>query len=123
MKFIPEVTMESRIPERAYFWNILNTVHPQYVKNVIEHANNLRMKANDETKLSLFETHFEKSYRTEERIDAKNKTIEDLKGKIEAKDKKIAELEARLQKAVVGGEWNLQTVTNSRTKSSQEVPA
>ena len=80
-------------------------------------------EADTDEKLSLFVTHFEKSYRTEERIDAKNKTIEDLKGKIEAKDKKIAELEARLQKAVVGGEWNLQTVTNSRTKSSQEVPA
>ena len=50
MKFIPEVSIESRIPARDYFWNILNTVHPDYVKNVIEHANNLRMKANDETK-------------------------------------------------------------------------
>ena len=54
MKYIPEVTMESRIPERAYFWNILNTVHPEYVKNVIDHANNLRMKANDETKPAEF---------------------------------------------------------------------
>ena len=79
-------------------------------------------EADTDEKLSLFVTHFEKSYRTEERIDAKNKTIEDLKGKIDAKDKKIAELEARLQKVVVGGEWNLQTTLNSRTKASQEVP-
>ena len=50
MKYIPDITMESRIPARDYFWNILNTVRPEYVKNVIEHANNLRMKANDETK-------------------------------------------------------------------------
>ena len=47
MKYIPAVTMESRIPARDYFWNILNTVHHDYVKKVIEHANNLRMKAND----------------------------------------------------------------------------
>ena len=50
MMYIPEVTMESRIPDRAYFWNILNTVHHDYVKNVIEHANNLRMLANERTK-------------------------------------------------------------------------
>ena len=54
MKYIPDVTMESRVPARDYFWNILNTVHPEYVKNVIEHANNLRMKANDETKPAEF---------------------------------------------------------------------
>jgi hypothetical protein len=78
-------------------------------------------EASESAKLSLFASNFEKAYRTEERIDAKNKSIEDLKGKIGAKDKKIAELEARLQKAVVGGEWNLQTTLNSRTKASQEV--
>lgn len=77
--------------------------------------------ANAETKLSLFTSNFEKAYRTEERIDAKNKMIEELKGKIETKDKTIAALEARLQKAVVGGEWGLQTVAvNNRAKAKQE---
>jgi len=81
-------------------------------------------EASDETKLSLFASNFEKAYRTEERIDAKNKTIEDLKGKIDAKDKKIAELEARLQKAVVGGEWGLQTVAvNRNAQARQEASA
>ena len=50
MKYIPEVTMESRIPARDYFWNILNTVHHDYVQKVIQHANNLRMQANEESK-------------------------------------------------------------------------
>ena len=50
MKYIPEVTMESRLPARDYFWNVLNTIHPEYVQKVILHANNLRMKPNEETK-------------------------------------------------------------------------
>ena len=92
--------------------------------NAISKAEKDFKEANDATKLSLFTSNFEKAYKTEERIDAKNKTIEDLKGKIETKDKAIAALEARLQKAVVGGEWKLQTVAvNNRAKANQEVTA
>jgi len=38
------------VPERAYFWNVLNTVHHDYVQKVIQHANSLRMQANEEAK-------------------------------------------------------------------------
>ena len=80
--------------------------------------------ADAEAKESLFATHFEKSYRTEERIASKNTIIEDLKGRIEAKDKQIAKLEERLQKAVVSGEWDLQAyAVNRNAKASQAASA
>ena len=50
MMFMPVVNPESRVPERAYFWNVLNTVQNDYVQKVISHANNIRMKADEDTK-------------------------------------------------------------------------
>jgi len=46
---MPEPGKDERLPDRTFFWNIANTLHQNYVRNVIQHANDVRMKA-DETK-------------------------------------------------------------------------
>ena len=48
-KYMPEPGKDERLPDRTFFWNIANTLHQNYVRNVIQHANDVRMKA-DETK-------------------------------------------------------------------------
>ena len=48
MQYMPDFTTEDKIPERIYFWNVANTVQNAYVQNVIKHANDQRMKAQDE---------------------------------------------------------------------------
>ena len=45
MRFLPDPRVDGRLPDRTYFFNILNTVHPEYMKKVIEHANEQRMAA------------------------------------------------------------------------------
>ena len=44
---MPDPTPDQRIPDREYFWNVLNTVHPEYLKKVLDHANEQRMAAKD----------------------------------------------------------------------------
>ena len=39
MKHMPDPTPDGRLPDRAYFWNVLNTVNQPYVKSVIQYAN------------------------------------------------------------------------------------
>ena len=39
MRYLPDPRPDGRLPDRTYFFNILNTVHPEYMKKVIEHAN------------------------------------------------------------------------------------
>ena len=48
MKYLPDPTPDMRLPDRKYFFNILNTVKPEYMKNVIEFANNQRMSGQAE---------------------------------------------------------------------------
>ena len=48
MKYLPDPTPDIRLPDRKYFFNILNTVKPEYMKNVIEFANNQRMSGQAE---------------------------------------------------------------------------
>ena len=43
MKYIPDRFRKGQFCQRSYFFNILNTVMPEYVKKLLEHANNLRM--------------------------------------------------------------------------------
>ena len=45
MQYMPDPMPkgEGRLPERNYFWNVLNTVKTAYVQQLIEHANQLRM--------------------------------------------------------------------------------
>jgi hypothetical protein len=45
---------KSRLPDRNYFWSVLNTLNPDYVKQLIDHANKARnaageFKTDDET--------------------------------------------------------------------------
>ena len=47
-KYMPEPTKDERLPDRTFFWNIAHTLHGKYVKNVITHANDLRMKAGED---------------------------------------------------------------------------
>ena len=50
MKYLPDPTPDGRLPDRKYFFNVLNTLQPEYMKNVIDHANNLQMSASAENK-------------------------------------------------------------------------
>jgi len=43
MLYLPDATPDGRLPEREYFWNVLNTLQPEYVKRLIDHANAQRM--------------------------------------------------------------------------------
>ena len=49
MQFMPDPSPDGRLPDRKYFFNVLNTVRPEYMKNVIDYANNLRMSAQAES--------------------------------------------------------------------------
>ena len=42
MKYIPDLLAAGKLPDRVYFYNILNTVHPEYMSNAIKHANEQR---------------------------------------------------------------------------------
>ena len=39
MQYMPDPTPEGRLPEREYFWNVLNTLRTDYVQRLIGHAN------------------------------------------------------------------------------------
>jgi hypothetical protein len=43
MQYMPDPTPDGRMPEREYFWNVLNTLRTEYVRQLIEHANAQRM--------------------------------------------------------------------------------
>ena len=43
MRYMPDPTPEGRLPEREYFWNVLNTLQTGYVQQLIQHANAQRM--------------------------------------------------------------------------------
>ena len=43
MQYMPDPTPDGRLPEREYFWNVLNTLQQEYVQQLIEHANAQRM--------------------------------------------------------------------------------
>ena len=42
MQYLQDEYPKNRFPDRTYFYTILNTVHPDYVRDMIEHANNAR---------------------------------------------------------------------------------
>ena len=39
MLYMPDPTPDGRLPEREYFWNVLNTLQTAYVQRLIGHAN------------------------------------------------------------------------------------
>ena len=45
MRYMPDPSPDMRVPDRKYLFNILNTLKPEYMKNVIDHANNQRMSS------------------------------------------------------------------------------
>ena len=38
-RFMPDRFPQGKLPDRDYFFNVLNTVHPDYVSKMVEHAN------------------------------------------------------------------------------------
>ena len=48
MQYMPNATAEGRLPEREYFWNVLNTLQTAYVQQLIEHANAQRMTVQED---------------------------------------------------------------------------
>ena len=42
MQYLQDEYPKNRYPDRTYFFTILNTVHPEYVHDMIAHANNAR---------------------------------------------------------------------------------
>ena len=49
VQYMPDFTTEDKLPDRVYFWNLANTVQNAYVQKVIKHANDQRMKAQEES--------------------------------------------------------------------------
>ena len=47
MQYMPDPTPANYLPDRTYFWNVLNTVKTEYMKNILTHANEQRMVAKD----------------------------------------------------------------------------
>ena len=45
MKYFPDVYPKDKGPPREYFYNVLNTIHPDYLAQVMTHANEIRMTA------------------------------------------------------------------------------
>jgi hypothetical protein len=45
MSLMPDRLPKGKTVDREYFFNCLNTVRPDYVKDMVDHANNLRFKA------------------------------------------------------------------------------
>ena len=48
MQYFPDKLPKGRSPAREYFFNILNSIHPQYVARLIDHANRQRYTAENE---------------------------------------------------------------------------
>ena len=47
-QFLQDEYAKNRLPDRQYFFTVLNTVYPDYVSKMIEHANNERFSAKGE---------------------------------------------------------------------------
>tara|TARA_B100000519_G_C14235044_1_gene434341 strand:- start:1227 stop:1706 length:480 start_codon:yes stop_codon:yes gene_type:complete len=45
MQFMPDSFPKGKNCDRRYFFNILNTVHPEYCKNIVQHASEQRMSS------------------------------------------------------------------------------
>ena len=51
LKFFPDEYPQGKGPPREYFYNVLNTVHPDYLHQMLEHANKQRMTVEGEAGL------------------------------------------------------------------------
>lgn len=50
MKYFPNKMPKGRVPDREYFFNILNTFQPKYVETIIRHANEQRNSVANEAR-------------------------------------------------------------------------
>ena len=50
MFYFPDKLPKGRVPDRSYFFNILNTFHEDYVNTLVKHANEQRNSANEEAR-------------------------------------------------------------------------
>jgi len=50
MRFFPAKLPKGRVPDREYFFNILNTFHARYLDQIIQHANAQRNSVASEAK-------------------------------------------------------------------------
>ena len=48
MKFMPSCLPKGRIPDRSYFFDVLNTVHEEFLSALIKHASEQRNSASNE---------------------------------------------------------------------------
>ena len=48
MKYLQDEYPNQRFPDRNYFFTVLNTVKPEYVKHIVEKANEFRNTAKNE---------------------------------------------------------------------------
>ena len=46
MQYFPDQFPKEKGPTREYFFTVLNTVYPDYVKSLVEHANKMRYQSN-----------------------------------------------------------------------------
>ncbi len=51
LKFFPDEYPQGKGPPREYFYNVLNTVHPDYLHQMLDHANKQRMTVEGESGL------------------------------------------------------------------------
>ena len=42
MRYFPKKMAKGRVPDREYFFNLVNTFQPNYLQQIIKHANNQR---------------------------------------------------------------------------------
>ena len=54
MKYFPTKMAKNRVPDREYYFNILNTFQPEYVDQIIRHANNQRNSVSNDAQAREF---------------------------------------------------------------------
>ena len=47
MKYFPDKIPKGRLPAREYFFNVMNSINPQYVQQLIKHATEQRHSASE----------------------------------------------------------------------------
>ena len=48
LQYFPDAFSPGKGPSREYFYNVLNTVHPDFLKRLLDHANKQRMTVEGE---------------------------------------------------------------------------
>ena len=45
-QYFADIYEKERLPDRAYFYNVFNSIYPDYLRQVIQHANTQRNQLN-----------------------------------------------------------------------------